>query len=415
MGERNRCAYRGSAPRDGPHAVPPGCSGPCPVLPHRAGVQLVYCGLVAEPVGCQRARLLSQVGDGIGEDLLDGDALGAELVHPPPGLGAVEAARPDVVGERRDEVELGGEHVPAVPALDQEELGEPGLRRLGEHRVERPQLDPQPLGAFLQQPGDLVRREPGHEGQPGLERREVPHRRRQQLGQPVLELLDAGLGDRVHRALGALALAGGLLRGDQTVLLQRLDDGVQGAVVELDALLLAAGAQRRGDLVGMHRSLGQAAEDGQRERVRHSASGHGTSSIRNGVSGTEYVPSRPMTRPAGPPRGGGSGRPMPCRATSGGRRRRRRGRCRPPPRVKTRNGSRARTPRPKLVTPSNEPTWATCRNVENPDTFDQFTACWPAGGRSGRAAPRSAGTRRRGARTGRPVGSSVTVLTYATL
>jgi hypothetical protein len=42
----------------------------------------------------------------------------------------------------------------------------------------------------------------------------------------------------VDGALGAFPLAGRLLHGDQAVLLQRLDDGVQRAVVELDALFL---------------------------------------------------------------------------------------------------------------------------------------------------------------------------------
>src|SRR5665213_2376602 len=63
------------------------------------------------------------------------------------------------------------------------------------------------------------------------------------------------------------SLEAGLSRGfagpDQAVLLQRLDDRVQRPVVELDALFLAPAAQRRRDLVRVHRPLDQTCEDGK--------------------------------------------------------------------------------------------------------------------------------------------------------
>src|SRR5262249_934575 len=61
---------------------------------------------------------------------------------------------------------------------------------------------------------------------------------------------------------------------DQPVLVQRVDDRVQRAVVELDALLLAALLQRRGDLVRVHRALDQAAEHGQRQGIGHAPPCH---------------------------------------------------------------------------------------------------------------------------------------------
>src|SRR4051794_18583560 len=44
------------------------------------------------PVGCERPGLLSEIADRIGEDLLERDPLGAQLVHAPPARGVREGA-----------------------------------------------------------------------------------------------------------------------------------------------------------------------------------------------------------------------------------------------------------------------------------------------------------------------------------
>ena len=93
-----------------------------------------------------------------------------------------------------DEVELGGQHAPAGSGSRR------GTGRAGPCRAatpseasSAPQLDAQPVAALLEQPrttssGEQAR----HQRQPGLERGELAHRRGQQLGQPVLELLEPG-------------------------------------------------------------------------------------------------------------------------------------------------------------------------------------------------------------------------------
>src|SRR5690348_5815478 len=65
-----------------------------------------------------------------------------------------------------------------------------------------------------------------------------------------------------------MARALGLLLGDELVLLQRLDHGVQRAIVELDALVLVPLAHRARHLVRVHGPLVEAGEHGQREWVR---------------------------------------------------------------------------------------------------------------------------------------------------
>ena len=322
-------------------------------------------------------------------------------------LVPLEAARPDVARERRDELELGDEHRAGGTGSRQEELGQAALRasRRTWRRGDR-------ISIRSRSARSSSSRATSSGGSPGMRDSPASSDMKSRTGVDSSSASQSSNSSTPASVIAYTVRSGRLpsrvvsCAAIEAVLLQRLDDGVQRAVVELDALLLAAGAQGRGDLVGMHRPLGQAAEHGQRERVGHSASGHGTSSIRNGVSGTEYVPSRPHDE---------AGRTAPRGADPAGR-------CRVglpavgdvhddaagarPLRVKTRNGSRARTPRPKLVTPSNEPTWATCRNVQNPDTSTSSLG-WP-GGRPRRACtaicrnapPRSA--------TGRPDGSSVT-------
>ena len=101
----------------------------------------------------------------------------------------------------------------------------------------------------------LVGSQSGGEREGGLEGGVLLLRRRDELGEPVLHLGAARLGDRVDGALGTLAVLDGLLRLDQPVPGQRLHDGVERAEVDLDARLLAARAQLGRDLVGVRRPL----------------------------------------------------------------------------------------------------------------------------------------------------------------
>src|SRR4051812_20554093 len=100
--------------------------GPARVFGPLSGVAAPGRGSAASGVGQIRrvlgegAALLSEVGQGVAKDLLEGHPLRLQLVHPAPDGGATEGPRPDVVGEPADEVELRGEHPPPVLALDEE-------------------------------------------------------------------------------------------------------------------------------------------------------------------------------------------------------------------------------------------------------------------------------------------------------
>src|SRR4051794_1718014 len=86
------------------------CSGVrAPVRCCRTGRGFCSLPVVLRCEVCERAGLLSEVGDRVAEDLLEGDPLGPQLVHPAPDGGAAEDAGPDVVGEPADEVQLGAE------------------------------------------------------------------------------------------------------------------------------------------------------------------------------------------------------------------------------------------------------------------------------------------------------------------
>ncbi len=123
----------------------------------------------------------------------------------------------------------------------------------------------------------------GKQREPGLELRELLGGRREHLAQPVDQLDAAGVEQLVDRPLGAPALALGLLRLDQPRALERLHDRVERAVVELDALVLAALAHGRRHLVRMHRALLQAGEHRKGEGI-------GSLRLRHRILGLEYTP-----------------------------------------------------------------------------------------------------------------------------
>src|SRR4051795_7851013 len=115
--------------------------GPARVFGPPSGVAAPGGGSALLPAGgrrkaLERARLLSEMGDGVAEDLFEGEPLGDQLVHPAPDGGAAERAAADVLGQPGDEAQLGGEHGPAEVALDEEDVGELLLGGVGEHGVE---------------------------------------------------------------------------------------------------------------------------------------------------------------------------------------------------------------------------------------------------------------------------------------
>ena len=101
----------------------------------------------------------------------------------------------------------------------------------------------------------------------GHEVRVLVLRHLDQLPQPVAQLPPAGVGQRVHRALRALARAGGLLLGDQARPWPAAHDHVERAVVEADAALVAVLAQGPAQLVRVHRPAGEIGQHRERQQV----------------------------------------------------------------------------------------------------------------------------------------------------
>src|SRR3954453_17151141 len=111
--------------------------GPARVFGPPSGVAAPGGGSALLPAGrrrkaLERARLLSEMGDRVAEDVLEGHPLGDQLVHPAPDGGPAERAGPDVLDQPGYEGQLGGEHGPAELALHREDLGQLALRGEGE-------------------------------------------------------------------------------------------------------------------------------------------------------------------------------------------------------------------------------------------------------------------------------------------
>ena len=121
------------------------------------------------------------------------------------------------------------------------------VRSSSEAPLER--LDPRP-----QQRHRLGGRDRAEHREAGGERRMLRGRNGDELPRPVGHLAAAGVGDPVRRALGARAgpvRADGL---DQAVPLERAHDGVERAPLHVHVVVLALLADRRGDLVAVHRT-----------------------------------------------------------------------------------------------------------------------------------------------------------------
>src|SRR5450755_1263452 len=123
------------------------------------------------------------------------------------------------------------------------------------------------VAPLRQERGRILGRQHWNEREPRLEPCVFFDWRADELAKPVDELHAASVGQAVDGAFGASPRTLDLLRDDEPVLLQRLDNRIERAVVELDALVLASLAHRGCHLVGMHRVLRETCQHYQRERI----------------------------------------------------------------------------------------------------------------------------------------------------
>src|ERR1700722_19659803 len=203
--------------------------------------------------------------------LLGIEVLGLEEA---PQFEALQRAFLHLLDERPDERELGAERALLVLGLELEDPGQAGVAGGLHGAAHGHELHGQALGAVAERGEGVVGIERGQEGEAGLEGGVLLVRGADELGEPVRHFDGALVGDLVDRPLGPLALphgAGGL---DEALLLQRLDDGVEGAVIETDTLFLGPGPQCLRHLVGMHGLLVQTDQDGQGQRIGTGPSRH---------------------------------------------------------------------------------------------------------------------------------------------
>ena len=123
-------------------------------------------------------------------------------------------------------------------------------------------------GALLEGVGRAFRAERAEVADRGDELRVLRHWRAQQFVKPGNEFAAPELGVRVHRPLGALAVADRLDRLDPAVAGQGFHGVVERAGIDLEAVVLVALAQRGGHFVGVHRPFQQQAEQGKGQGVR---------------------------------------------------------------------------------------------------------------------------------------------------
>ncbi len=184
---------------------------------------------------------------------------------------ALQRARPDLFGKLARPGELRLTHRQPVLALDQIQALHPALRGELQEGAPLGDLHLQVVAPLREERGCVLGRQHWNEREPRLEPRVFFDRRADELAKPVDELHAAGVSQAVDGALGASARALGLLRDDEPVLLQRLDNRIKRAVVELDALVLAPLAHRGRHLVGVHRVLRETRQHHQREQIVHLA------------------------------------------------------------------------------------------------------------------------------------------------
>ena len=139
----------------------------------------------------------------------------------------------------------------------------------------RGQLHGQGVGPTFERHEGIVGIEAGQEGEAGEEGRVLLGRDADELGEPVVHFAGAVVGDGVHRPFGSFSFSDGARRLDEAVLLEGLDHGVEGAVIEPDALLLGPLAQGLGHLVGVHGLLVEAGQHRQGQGIRAGPTGHG--------------------------------------------------------------------------------------------------------------------------------------------
>ena len=195
-------------------------------------------------------------------------------VEAPPQLDAVERAGLDVGEQGAGPGQLGLDQRRHVLVLHHEQAGQAELLDPGPLVMAPGQLEGQAVAARPQDGGGVGRGEDRQVRQPRLEPEVLLVRDAQQLPQPVDELVGARVGDAIDGPLGALALAAGLLGLDQPLAPHHLHHGVEGPVIELDAVPLAPGPHGRRHFVGVHGPLVEAGQCGQGQGVRHGTALH---------------------------------------------------------------------------------------------------------------------------------------------
>src|SRR3984893_780043 len=178
-----------------------------------------------------------------------------------------EGAGLHVRGDRSDPLDLGHRERQRVFELEQDEPGESevvlGHLERGIESCDSCSEADDPacecsLGPLLGDVAEETDRDPEDRG--------LVDRGREEIGEPVLELLTPFRRDAVDRALRSPALAAGLDRLDVTRRLQVLDGPVEGAGLAHRVRLVAVSEEAL-DLVGMAGLLAEQAEGGQRHHV----------------------------------------------------------------------------------------------------------------------------------------------------
>src|SRR6185437_4320055 len=172
---------------------------------------------------------------------IEGEALedrGAGVVEPLPQVETFEGTVLDVVDEAVDEAELGGQLPLFVLDLELEQAGQSGAPGGLDAPSQAGQLEPDGVGPVPEGLQGVVGVEGGDERQAGHELGVLLDRHAYEVGEPVDHLAGAVVGDLVDRSLGPPAVPDGPGGLDQAALLQGLHHGVEGSVVQADALLL---------------------------------------------------------------------------------------------------------------------------------------------------------------------------------
>jgi hypothetical protein len=195
-------------------------------------------------------------------------------MHRKPPLSAVEGPGLDLLDQAADVAQLGFPQGSTELRFHPEQPRHLLLLSKFTRSMSLSELGFEQLSPFPQQRRHVARGQGRQEGQGSLEARIVLDRRGDQLGEPVVRLDEARIGEPVDSALRQPPCPFCLLRFDQTTLPQRRHHRIQRPIVEPHALVLVALAQCGRHLIGVHRLLSEADQHGQRQRVAPAVGRH---------------------------------------------------------------------------------------------------------------------------------------------